>query len=90
MIEPNKLATLGLGFGALAVATLGLLSDVPIVLPTDSDSAGSVYGAGASLNPSVRRRSNHSLFVAMQQETHDEETAVALVITALFSNGLLP
>lgn len=39
MIEPRKVSTLGIGFGALAVATIGLL---PITVPPIGDPCGDI------------------------------------------------
>lgn len=80
----RAIATLGIGFGALAIATLGFLS-------SDVQEPAVTQGGGGGKIPKIHQpvyyNKQHEITLAF--ETEDEETAVLFVITELIKRDLI-
>ena len=88
MLNPRKIATLGIGFGALAISVIGLLPDAeqpPIINPPFGGG-----GSGGGRGYSIERRDNiidvkfHNAI-----EEQDEEMVVVLILVELIKDGYL-
>lgn len=79
MINPRKVATLGLGFGALAISAIGLLSDVPTIQPSRPPVQ---YGFDSSQSVGHESRKQHSVVIPAAIDQEDDDEAVILFVLA--------
>lgn len=91
MINTRKIAALGIGFGALAIATIGLLGDLP---PVDNQPSGGGSG-GAHVRVSTRTPAKakakavapkiiHTITVPAEMQDDDEELIIAMVLAEYY------
>lgn len=87
MINPRKVATLGLGFGALAISAIGLIADAPVLQPSRPPV---YYGGGASSHAiSTTSKEKPSVVIADYINEDDDEAVICFVLAEAIRIGVL-
>jgi hypothetical protein len=91
MIDPKKIATLGIGFGSLAICTIGLLPSIPT---SDYGGSGSSRGIFKRYRPDWNNPKEDIIIpipevFVIEDEEEEEEQVVAILLVELFRSGIL-
>lgn len=98
MIDPKKISTLGIGFGAVAVAAIGLIASTPVNPPIEEQLYRGGAGGGNFIWQRYQSHNNRSLTIKLEKhkdnvidnnEQNDEEESVVLVLVDLFYRGII-
>ena len=89
-LSPRSIATLGIGFGALAAASLGLVA-VPDPVTQGKSGASRYELSYSSLFSNETQQPEKVMKVVFEHphEAEDEEAVVVFVLTELIKNGVI-
>jgi len=92
MIDPKKIATMGIGFGSLAICTIGLLS---VEAPVQDSEAASARHSNFRRFRLDRSNPKEDLIIPVPElfviegEEEEEEQVITLLLVELFGAGNL-